>query len=203
MKALPTQERALKKRAALLAAAIDEFADAGFDNATAKTIAARAGVATGTFYQYFENKQDILCVIANERFRQLQDRIKLFQPQRVDQATTGVQESSEIQRLFAEVLDFVYDFHAQDPELHQVLEQRRGVDTELGKIMDRGEGVLRERVLRFVQSFNVELPEVVADNLYAMAEGIVHRHVFRALDTDKEDVIRTGADMLAAYFVSI
>lgn len=202
MKSLPTQDRALRKRAALLAAALCEFSESGFETATAKSIAARAGVATGTFYQYFENKNDILCVLAAERFDQLHANITVFEPGTIT-AGSGTGNKS-VEELFSEVLLFVYDFHEQDPELHQVLEQRRSVDSELSNILSEGEVVLQERVLRFVQSFNMPQAELVAQNLFAMAEGLVHRHVFghnpNATEFNKHEVVKVGAAMLAAYF---
>ncbi|MEM7357984.1 MAG: TetR/AcrR family transcriptional regulator [Pseudomonadota bacterium] len=204
MKSLPTQDRALRKRSALLTAAKAEFSDSGFETATAKSIAARAGVATGTFYQYFENKNDILCVLAADRFSQLHDNIDIFKPGAIDPADAT--SADAVMSLFSEVLLFVYNFHEQDPELHQVLEQRRSVDPELSAILAEGEAVLQERVLRFVQSFNLPQAELVAQNLFAMAEGLVHRHVFAhspsATSFDKHQVVSVGAAMLAAYFQS-
>jgi hypothetical protein len=96
---------------------------------------------------------------------------------------------------------FVYQYHAQQPELHQVLEQRRALDPELRDVMRQGEAVLRARVLKFVQSFNLPNAEIVASNLFGMAEGLVHRHVFESNSNDPQDVIKFGAEMLASYFI--
>lgn len=48
-------------RQQLLAAAGDVFAAAGYQAATVRAITARARTAHGTFYLYFENKEDIFC----------------------------------------------------------------------------------------------------------------------------------------------
>ena len=202
MKALPTQERALIKRRALIDAAIEEFSNIGFEVATAKSIAALAGVATGTFYQYFENKNDILRVIARGRFDNLHQRIQLFDVKAVDRSELSI---LKIEARFLTTLRFVHEFHAQDPELHQVLEQRRALDIKLKKIMDDGEAVLRNRVLAFVNTFNIPDSELVANNLYAMAEGLVHRLVFHVSEPDKasddiQQALTIGAQMLASYF---
>lgn len=197
MKNLPTQERALRKRNSLISAAIDQFSADGFETATAKSIAAAAGVATGTFYQYFENKNDILCVIASTRFAVLEQRIQLS---KLYDVSTPLQEHSDVETLFLRTLEFVYEFHASEPELHQVLEQRRGVDPELQAIMDHGEEVLRKRVLSFVKTFNFAKPEIIADSLFAMAEGLVHRLVFSQLGQDPKESLELGAKMLASFF---
>lgn len=213
MKELPTQERALKKRSALIDAAMHEFENVGFEVATAKSIAAKAEVATGTFYQYFENKNDILRVIAHDRFVTLHERIQILELQEVnlqfsdqqptpsDQRELAVLSGSALQQQFFSTLEFLYRFHAADPELHKVLEQRRDIDPKLKTILDSGEAVLQKRVLLFVQSFNVPHPELVAENLFAMAEGLVHRLAFQKV-TNSHEALKIGAQMLASYFVT-
>lgn len=52
------------RRAALLAAATEVFAEVGFAGATVRRIADEAGVATGTLYNYFPNKEALLLGIA-------------------------------------------------------------------------------------------------------------------------------------------
>ncbi len=54
------------KRTKILQSAIKVFAQEGFFNAKVEQIAKLAGVATGTTYLYFENKDDILISIFEE-----------------------------------------------------------------------------------------------------------------------------------------
>jgi len=196
MKSLPTQARAVRKRQALVNAAVNEFSSAGFEDTTAKSIAAKAGVATGTFYQYFENKNDILRVIAHDRFTDLQNNIPSLNLN-VAQSTSAEQ----LVDLFKRSLSFVYEFHAHDPMLHQILEHRRNLDPKLHELMQQGEAVLQERVLKLVLAMNVEHAPIVANNLFSMAEGIVHRQAFDENDHELELVLTVGAKMLASYFV--
>lgn len=48
-----------EKRAAIIAIALDEFADNDYKNASVSRIVATAGIAKGSFYQYFDDKQDL------------------------------------------------------------------------------------------------------------------------------------------------
>lgn len=57
------------KRARILRAAIDVFAAHGYFNAKVSQIADAAGVADGTIYLYFENKEDLLVTIFREYSR--------------------------------------------------------------------------------------------------------------------------------------
>jgi TetR/AcrR family fatty acid metabolism transcriptional regulator len=60
---LPVRIDRLDKRDALLRAAIDTFAARGFFNAQVADVARAAGVAAGTVYLYFRNKDDLLTSI--------------------------------------------------------------------------------------------------------------------------------------------
>jgi AcrR family transcriptional regulator len=60
-------------RDALLAAAEAEFADKGFHAARIQDIAARAGVAVGTLYNHFEQKDELLRAILDNR------KVELFE----------------------------------------------------------------------------------------------------------------------------
>jgi AcrR family transcriptional regulator len=52
-------ERSIGRREAILAAALDEFAASGFAAARLDDVARRAGVAKGTIYLYFEDKESL------------------------------------------------------------------------------------------------------------------------------------------------
>lgn len=62
----PTTRRGRKTREDLVAAAIEVFARDGYVNARVTEIADRAGVGHGTFYRYFESKDDVFTAAANE-----------------------------------------------------------------------------------------------------------------------------------------
>lgn len=58
-------------RKAILDAATRTFAQKGYYNARTAEIATQAGVASGTIYNYFKSKDDILIGIFNERFGEM------------------------------------------------------------------------------------------------------------------------------------
>jgi AcrR family transcriptional regulator len=55
--ARPREARSAAKREAILAAALDEFSQRGFEAARLDDLAKRAGVAKGTIYLYFRDKE--------------------------------------------------------------------------------------------------------------------------------------------------
>lgn len=48
-----------EKRKVIINAAIEEFAEYGLENASTNRIVANSGISKGSFYQYFEDKQDV------------------------------------------------------------------------------------------------------------------------------------------------
>lgn len=57
-----------EKSDAILKAATEVFAETGYHNASISKIAKIAGIADGTIYLYFDNKEDILITLINETF---------------------------------------------------------------------------------------------------------------------------------------
>ncbi len=67
-----------EKREKIVSAAVDEFAEYGFEAASINRIVANSGIAKGSFYQYFEDKQDVfmylLSVLEKEKMDYFKDK---------------------------------------------------------------------------------------------------------------------------------
>lgn len=87
------RERKTDKRSLITEAAVDVFAEKGFHQARVSDIARRAGVADGTIYLYFKNKEDLLLSIFEEKMEYLLDQLQ--------QALEGVDDPIERIRRFA------------------------------------------------------------------------------------------------------
>lgn len=69
------KERANDKRERILEAALRVFAERGFYNAKVSEVAKAAGVADGTIYLYFKNKDDLLIQLFEDRMDFLIQRL--------------------------------------------------------------------------------------------------------------------------------
>ncbi|MCJ7435860.1 MAG: TetR/AcrR family transcriptional regulator, partial [Anaerolineales bacterium] len=67
-----------EKHQAIVSAAIDEFAEYGFEAASINRIVANGGISKGSFYQYFEDKLDVfkylVGLLANEKIEFFKDK---------------------------------------------------------------------------------------------------------------------------------
>lgn len=75
-----------EKRKLIEDAALDEFATWGYDNASINRIVAQTGIAKGSFYQYFEDKKDLLKHLVNKITQQKMEYVSpvLLNPHRHD-----------------------------------------------------------------------------------------------------------------------
>ena len=74
--AAQTNRRASDKRERILAAAVKVFAHNGYYTAKVAEVAREAGVADGTIYLYFKNKDDLLISAFEDRMTWLNNRLR-------------------------------------------------------------------------------------------------------------------------------
>jgi AcrR family transcriptional regulator len=175
---VPTQDRAVRTRAALVAAAQREFSKNGYASTTARTIAKDAGVSTGSFYQYFVDKDAVLRELGRARFEGIARRV-LSTLTQYDASEAGVAPGIDVVRtLLREVVVAVVEYHQEDPGLHAVLTERRSHDPELDAVTTMGEKLLMQKVAKLLEIWghggDVEATSFV---IFNMVEGTVHAHV--------------------------
>lgn len=167
----PQQPRAIRTRARLVEAGQREFSQRGYAGATARSIARRAGAATGSFYQYFADKDALLRELAAERLRGISDRAL---------ALVESPHGSPRDRV-REMIAILVDYHREDPGLHAVLTERRHVDAELDALSTLAEHSLVHRIAILLQRWQFAGDaEATAFVLFSMIEGAVHAQVLGA-----------------------
>src|ERR1700757_3831177 len=103
---IPQQERGERRVADLLEAASSEFAEVGYDAATMKSIAKRAGASIGAVYQYFPNKAADVSALRTQYVKEMEERwIDL------EEATAGLSVKERVQRF----VDVMVRFMEQHP----------------------------------------------------------------------------------------
>lgn len=92
-----SNERRENKRELILDAAVLEIALNGYYGTTVSTIARRAGVADGTIYLYFENKEDLLVSIFERAMRRFNEEAASI----VNEEGAGAGAEEKLRRLVA------------------------------------------------------------------------------------------------------
>ncbi len=169
--------KAPDKRLRILDSAVRVFAREGFFKAKVSQIAEDAGLAPGTVYLYFKNKEDLLISIFEVRMEEIVSRFRVAVMEKQDARS----------RLECLVRMHLSDFQA-DPELAACFQvelrqsgrfMRRGVKSGLQQYL----GLIRE-VVEFGRKEGVFRKEV--------SPGLVTHLIFGALDEVVSTWVMTG-----------
>lgn len=71
-----SQKRAVESREKLYAAAYYLFIEKGYYNTNTKEIARYAGISVGNFYNYYKDKEDIYCILAEEYMKKSNEELE-------------------------------------------------------------------------------------------------------------------------------
>jgi AcrR family transcriptional regulator len=122
------QQRAVETRERLVAAALAVFASRGFDGATTREIARRAGVALAALPYHFETKEALWRAAADRIFGRLAERFA--EPLRAARTAPGSEGPRRLLREFVR-------FAAEHPELHRfMLQEGTGPSARLSWLVD-------------------------------------------------------------------
>ena len=128
----PRTERGRRTVRKLLQAAAEEFGERGYHEAAITGITARAGVALGTFYTYFESKEELFRALV----RDMSDAVRAH----VAEAVAGAPDRLAAERIG---LSAFIAFVRKHPELYRIIEEAQFV----------AEDVYRQHYLTFVAGY--------------------------------------------------
>ena len=132
----PRTERGRKTLRKVLEAAAAEFGERGYHEAAITGITQRAGVALGTFYTYFESKEEVFRALV----RDMSDATR----QHVAEAVRNAPDRLAAERLGLEAF---IGFVRQHPELYRIIEEAQFV----------AEDAYRDHYRSFVEGYSRNL----------------------------------------------
>lgn len=120
------ERRAAETRVRLFRCALQLFAERGFPNVTVEDITEAADVGKGTFFNYFESKDDVLGVMAEIQLGKVREA--------VDLAKAG---KRPIQSVLRRLLQRIAEEPARSPELARALVASFLASERIRQLMDR------------------------------------------------------------------
>ena len=109
-------ERTLRK---ILTAALEEFGERGFSDASIVGITGRAHVALGTFYTYFDSKEEVFQALVRDMSAQVRDHVA--------PALAGAADGLDRER---RALAAFLRFAAQNKQVYRIIDEAEFVDPE-------------------------------------------------------------------------
>jgi TetR/AcrR family transcriptional regulator len=196
------------KQERVLDAALAEFADQGYHQASLNRVVARAGIAKGSLYQYFPNKEGIFAYIFQYALKLVRRTLKTVKDETLEEnffvrleksLLAGVAFSREHPRIFNLYLKIQFDKHVPFREEFLAAVRRHATEyfaSLVRRAQARGElrpGVPREATLflldavfdRFLQAAAVPALDVTL-GLHQAGDEIIHKHIRELVSLLKE-----------------
>jgi len=187
------RQRLEAREESIIAAAREEFLENGLEGAKVAGIARRAGVAEGTLYLYFRNRNALLLAVVGSFYAQLTETAEagILEP-----ATTVDRLAFLARHHLKSCLEEWSIIALAVPAFYQVLEYRDSGYFELNQtyvaVFDR---VIREGVARGDISMEVPL-HVMRDLFYGTLEYSVRTYMVRGQDLEDEEAIERLAEQV-------
>ena len=187
------------KQERVLTAALAEFADQGYQQASLNRMVAQAGIAKGSLYQYFSNKEGIFHYIFQYALKMVRRTLTAVKEETRDEnfftrleksLLAGVAFSREHPRIFSLYLKIQFDKNVPFREEFLAAVRRHATEyfaSLVRRAQSRGElrpGVPKEAVLflldalfdRFLQAVAVPALDVTL-GLHQATDAAIHQHV--------------------------
>ncbi|WP_280423667.1 TetR/AcrR family transcriptional regulator [Nocardia carnea] len=177
--------RGRKTRDALLDAARRVFESVGFLDARVELIAQEAGVSYGTFYRYFESKDDVFGELSNRLFEDMHRR----EPAAAD--------LSPAERLIASNRSY-YQAYRRNAPMMAIIEQVATFNEDFRLLRHEHRRQLIDRTARAIARWQSEGlvpadldPELAARAMSAMVDHTLYLWLIQGEDADEEALLAT------------
>ncbi len=197
----PVQDRGIQTRAAILDAARALFAEKGYHGTNSKEIAARAGVATGTFYSYFEDKKPVFFEVIRGYYREIADAV--LSDGALEIYSLPVRTRADLKKLVHELIRALYTAHTLSPALHREITAMTYGDPEVERLIREEEGKTIALVGALLSKVSDRLAvadvEAAVEVVVHSAEELIHRLRMFEHDIADERVLGELEDMIYRY----
>jgi AcrR family transcriptional regulator len=171
------EQNKANNRAAILEAAGQAFAELGYGATTVRDIVRRTDLASGTFYNYFPDRESVFRALVEERVVPLRAAVR-------EARWEGNSLRSFVRRGFRAYFSLI----AADPALLVLMQRNAGaIRTLIGTpVLDAGVDELFEDVREAI--VRGELPPLDADYLTGAMAGVAFEVAIRMVERDPPDV---------------
>ena len=196
---LPKQKRGEETREKLIEAGKNLFSAEGYHTTSSKKIARAAGVATGSFYNYFSDKKELLFEIYRRHINEVHEMIgrSLMESNVLG---PGVDERTMIRAIIEQAIQ-MHDF---SPELHREIAGLMYTDPDFSELGRKEEeeasmmlmGILKSRPKK-LRDIDLEAAAMIVEILI---EKTVHSMLIFGAPIERERMINTLADIICRTF---
>lgn len=192
----PKQRRADEKKARIVDAALDLFSDKGYHGANAKAIAARAGVATGSFYRYFRDKKAVFMAVCHRMASELGGGI-------FDLGRRMRREGRSEKEILAAIVRHAVTSHDRHKAFHREVLAMQVLDPDVAAWTREREkrvmAALAEFLAPMSDAYRIGDPQAAVELVYYTIEEVAHRAVLFDAPVGQERLVASLQEMLLRY----
>ena len=198
---IPVQKRSIKTREKILNAAWELFAEKGYFKTSTHDLADRAGVATGSFYGYFNNKKEVVIELIR-RFHEeaFEKAFNNFRIQIGDNVAENIDAGRKFVRLMIQSLK---ESHAINPMLHREATALILLDEDVKNTKSEDDkktvAFLITLLQQHKQIIRVNDIEAAAVLLFRTSDEIIHRIMINKDEIEEERLLGELEDMICSY----
>jgi AcrR family transcriptional regulator len=186
---VPKTARGQRTLRQLLDAAAEEFGEKGFHEASISQITQRAGIAIGSFYTYFDSKEEVFTALVRDLSGQVRDYVAprmAHQANQLEAERAGQQAFLEFARLHKEIYRIIDEAEFVDSAIYRehYTNTAKRIAARLDAALERGE-------------ISPGPSEIRAWALMGMNVFLGLRFGVWGEDYDPADVARVGGDLIA------
>jgi AcrR family transcriptional regulator len=193
---VPQQQRSIRTRQRIVAAAIKVFSEKGYHATNTKEIAKEAGVATGSFYSYFADKLEVFkeaLVLYCEQFNAILR----------EGASRQVELNKKKRDVIRAVIEMLLEAHHVYEGFHNELVIMSLSDPEIERLVDEQQResnrITFEYLMQWKHQLRVTDVEAAATVINMAVHNGVDAIVFKRTDLPAERIIESLVDMTAVY----
>ncbi len=174
----PQQDRAVKKKEAIINAAYDVFSEVGYYNTNTADIAKKANVSTGIVYSYFKDKKDILFYV-----------IKIYiedVTKPLDEFINNLSSPVDINKLADDTINLVISIHNKNANLHNILHALADTQEDINEEFMGLEDRVTKTSAAKLKEVGLDIPNITEKVHIAMnlVQSFAHEYLY-----DKHDYI--------------
>lgn len=193
---VPVQERGLETRERLVAAARALFEQKGYHGTNSKEIAAKAGVAIGSFYQYFDDKKPLFLEIISRFYHEVAEEALSVGPGSLD-------PGGDPRALVSFMVGRLVAAHTIAPGLHREIMAMMYSDAAVRALIHEREEEVVARITALLDlvadRLRVTDREAAARVVHRSAEEVIHGIKMFGAPIGEERLLAQLEDMLTRY----
>ena len=180
---IPKLSQNKERRQKFLECAIDLFIDKGYFNTSVREIIVRSGFGTGTFYNYFIDKEDILKALLEE-----------FADQIISGVSTYYTTEKDLYKRFVETKRVTMEIFAQNEKLSEIYSRVAGTSEAIDNCLKQFEDKLIEFYIRNIEyginkgAFNNVSVPPIAHAILAVEKFLLYKWIVLKDITNEEMV---------------